>query len=431
MSTSSVACPVMETATESPTLLDNLTTKFSCLKTATSVLGYVRRFIRNCRRPKQDRVMSPIKLTQREKDDALKELIGAEQELAYSNEIERINSGAGLLRSSTLWRLRPQMIDNLLCMMPRTGEEPLPILPPKTRITRLIIDEAHKKLLHQGSKATLGYLRQNYCVPKGRTQVRQALYDCQKCKRWFGQPFDPPEGELAEFRRKASRPWSHTGLDFFGPLLTANRTKAWCLLFTCSCTRAVHLELVEDSSAVTTLLAIRRFLARRVPLGLSIHMHSDNAATFRKLKEVPIEGHCIEWSFIPSRSPHWGGWWERLIQIIKRSIRVCLYNKRLTYRDLETFLMEVERVVNSRPILPLTSEEDSVILTPSDFLVGQTPNSDNADPTSNDTIRNTFQFKKGTTVKCWKIWFHEYLQELRNWSRRPIIRRNLPKIGDV
>ena len=54
--------------------------------------------------------------------------------------------------------------------------------------------------------------------------------------------------------------------------------KVWICLFTCCVTRAVHLELVLDLSAVTFIRCLKRFAARR---GLPRKIVSDNAKTFK------------------------------------------------------------------------------------------------------------------------------------------------------
>ncbi|KAK3720743.1 hypothetical protein RRG08_057213 [Elysia crispata] len=73
------------------------------------------------------------------------------------------------------------------------------------------------------------------------------------------------------------------------------------------------------------------------------------------------------WRFSVPRTPWWGGWWERMIKVMKISLerRICLERTRL-----ETALIEVEVCINSRPLL---GEEFSLVhpLSPSHFLVGR------------------------------------------------------------
>ena len=88
------------------------------------------------------------------------------------------------------------------------------------------------------------------------------------------------------------------------------------MLFTCAVTRACHLETVDSLELNDTLLAIRRFAARR---GLPSIFYSDNAKTFDATRNHlrSIYGfHSPQWRNIPPISPWWGGWWERLVRSV-------------------------------------------------------------------------------------------------------------------
>ena len=77
--------------------------------------------------------------------------------------------------------------------------------------------------------------------------------------------------------------------------------------------QALHLELVDSMSLADTMLALRRFVARR---GLPSIMYSDNDKSFDAAQGRMISeyGHLSpQWKFIAPRSPWWGGWWERLV----------------------------------------------------------------------------------------------------------------------
>ena len=82
------------------------------------------------------------------------------------------------------------------------------------------------------------------------------------------------------------QPFTHTGIDYFGPInvkLTrktrSNQAthKRYGALFTCLTTRAVHLELASDLSTDIFILALRRFIAGR---GKPKEILSDNGANF-------------------------------------------------------------------------------------------------------------------------------------------------------
>ena len=68
-----------------------------------------------------------------------------------------------------------------------------------------------------------------------------------------------------------------------------------------------------------------------------------------------------------------GGFWERLIQTVKRSLRKSIGRSNLTYQQLSTLIAEVECVINSRPLTYISDDSDGIVgcLTPSHLLNGR------------------------------------------------------------
>ena len=89
-------------------------------------------------------------------------------------------------------------------------------------------------------------------------------------------------------------------------------------------TRAVHIKLVDSLTTEDTVLALRRFSARK---GIPAVIYSDNAKSFRKASQL-IQGEMghttITWKFNAPLAPWWGGWWERLIRSTKSGLRKSL-----------------------------------------------------------------------------------------------------------
>ena len=96
-------------------------------------------------------------------------------------------------------------------------------------------------------------------------------------------------------------------------------TNAYVLLFTCCVTWAVHLEVTVDVNSTSVILALRRFIARR---GMPHLLVSD---TFKSFKSLDVKNFCcklgIFWKFILECSPWLGGFYERLIAIVKSSLK--------------------------------------------------------------------------------------------------------------
>ncbi|GFS48524.1 uncharacterized protein TNCV_309611 [Trichonephila clavipes] len=84
-----------------------------------------------------------------------------------------------------------------------------------------------------------------------------------------------------------------------------------------------------------------------------------------------LTNESIEWNFIPPRSPNHGGLWEAGVKAFKFHLKRVVGNAHLTLEEFITILREIEVVLNSRPLTPLTSNfDDFETLTPGHFLVG-------------------------------------------------------------
>lgn len=58
----------------------------------------------------------------------------------------------------------------------------------------------------------------------------------------------------------------------------------------------------------------------------------------------------VTWKFIIEKAPWWGGFWERPIQSMKRCIKKIVGRTSLDYHELDKLVVEVERIINSRPL---------------------------------------------------------------------------------
>ena len=136
--------------------------------------------------------------------------------------------------------------------------------------------------VHAGVSSTLTALRQRFWIPAGRYQVKKVVNKCVTCKKVSGFPFQAPVAPpLTSLRLQQSRPFAVTGVDFTGELYVKNarrESKVYICLFTCAATRAVRLEVINDLSVGTFLLAVRRFAGRQ---SLPDVIISNNAATYQ------------------------------------------------------------------------------------------------------------------------------------------------------
>ena len=332
--------------------------------------AWLKRFIRFM--AKQPYEKGP--LTEMEKKEALIFWIKREQRRFYLEEVEQLRKGEGIFAQSSLARLHPLWDEELgLVMRPRTGEGTLILIPKQSHLAYLLIMRAHSKW-HQGSKATLAELRRSFWVPHGHRQVKKHLSSCRPCRRFQNRPFQTAESALQPFRTTPAPPFATSGIDHFGPVYLEGGKKAWVLLITCAVIRAIHVELCRDLSAKETHLRLRRFLANRVPPGREINVYSDNSRTFLATAAMKFPSHSINWKFIPERTPTWGSWWERMVGLIKRTMKISLRHQAFTFDELEVVLQEITACVNGRPLLSASDDaRDKDPITPNHFLFGLPP----------------------------------------------------------
>jgi len=161
------------------------------------------------------------------------------------------------------------------------------LLDNKSHFTKLIIIDCHKSVKHSLVKDTLNQLRALYWVPQGRRTVKKIISECVLCKMFDAKVFATlPLAPLPDFRVNADYSFSSTGVDYFGPLLVKNifdnedetrLFKVHAVLYTCSTSRAVSLDLVTDTSCAAFIRSLKRFTGR---YGISKLFISDNATCF-------------------------------------------------------------------------------------------------------------------------------------------------------
>ncbi|GFW64449.1 integrase catalytic domain-containing protein [Trichonephila clavipes] len=119
-----------------------------------------------------------------------------------------------------------------------------------------------------------------------------------------------------------------------------------------------HFSIAVRNHLHTTYSGGRRFIARR---GRPRIIYCDNGTNFRSAFNdlAKLDWHKISretstqkivWKFIPPTAAWWGGWWERLVRIIKELLRRSLGKSILSYEELSTVICECEFLINSRPL---------------------------------------------------------------------------------
>ncbi|XP_050549051.1 uncharacterized protein LOC126910481 [Daktulosphaira vitifoliae] len=301
----------------------------------------------------------------------------------------------------------------------------------------------------------LASIRLKYWPIGGRSIARDVFRICVICFRLKPVVVQPIMGDLPTDRvEPVPRAFYKCGVDLAGPIMIrtsllrrSQHVKGYIVIFVCFVTRAVHIELVSNLSTKAFLNALNRFFDRR---GKSHTIYSDNATNFvgaqRHLKEVydlfyskehqdaintELSKHGVQWRFIPARSPHFGGLWERAVRSMKNLLYKVMGESYLTYEELTTVLTRAEACLNSRPITPLSNEPfDLSYLSPGHFLIGDSLMAV-PEPESNTKQLNRLDRWQRVTqlsLNLWKRRSKEYLghlQERVKWAKEKGPRLNV------
>lgn len=397
-----------------------------------------------------------------ELSQALTCLLKLSQGRHFYNEIQDLHNNKALHARSCILNLTPFLDDDgilrvggrlKLSNFSYDKKHPI-VLPKNDHLTYLIVQSEHLKLLHAGPKLLLASLREKYWPINGKCLCKKVVRMCMKCFRQTAKPVNPIMGDLPKYRLTAVYPFHSTGVDYAGPFLIKDRkgrgakiSKCYICLFVCLGTKAVHLELVSDLSTDAFIATFRRFVSRR---GKPSHMFSDNGTNFvgasKELKNLQdfvnqnesIITDCmsqegIVWHHIAPNFPNCGGLWEAGVKSCKHHLKRILTQTPLTFEDFATLLTQIEAVLNSRPITPLSDDpNDFEVLTPAHFLIGRsfstTPDPDlSSIPLSR---LNRYQHIQQMVGHFWKRWHKEYINQLQTRDKWKIQRKNM-EVGQM
>ena len=196
------------------------------------------------------------------------------------------------------------------------------------------------------------------------------------------------------------------------------------------------MELADSLEADDFIMALRSFIGRR---GKPMEIFSDNGKNFigasNELGELLTNldenddlhnfllKSSIKWHFIPPNAPHFGGAWERLVKSTKSALKNVLKEQCVTETVLRTALIEVEDVINSRPLTyNSTDPSDFTALTPNHFLRHDphTHVPPGSFHTADRDSRRRWRQSQVLADHLWKRWTSEYLPSLtvrKKWTK--------------
>ncbi|GFY25964.1 integrase catalytic domain-containing protein [Trichonephila clavipes] len=314
-------------------------------------------------------------------------------------------------------------------------------LPKGSKLSKLYFNSLHTRLFHVGPQRLLNAVRQKFWPLSGRSIARKTVHQCVICFKSRPILSSQIMGNLPSERVNISSPFTIAGLDLCGPFLVKYKNyrkgtlnKVYICVCICFSTKAIHLELLSDVTSDALIATLKRFTSRR---GKCSKFYTDNATNFvgansilkkfHKLINFPDENLAkyfvsenIDWKFIHPKSPHFGGLWEAGVKSGKHHLKRAIGNLHFIFEEFETIMIQVEGILNSRPLTPLSSDADNFdVLTPGHFLIGR-PITSIPEPNLIDVNENRLsRWEKITKVmqRTWKKWKSDYLNTLQARSK--------------
>ncbi|KMQ91270.1 hypothetical protein RF55_8889 [Lasius niger] len=392
---------------------------------------------------------------------ALRVLTRGVQQEAFPEDYRVLSEGRSVGGSSRILSLAPFIDkDGVIRVGGRLSNSALPyesrhpmLLPRGHVLTDLVVRREHIRNLHSGLQATISAVRRRFWPLAARSVTRKVIHGCIVCFKCRPVALEALMADLPRNRVTISRPFTHTGVDYAGPILlkesrrrNAKMHKAYISIFMCFSTKAVHIKIVSDLTSQAFVASFKRFISRR---GKPVCMYSDNGTTFvgaqKQLKEFfelinneqsavneLLRSNEISWNFLPPHAPHFGGLWEAAVKSAKYHIQRVVGNAGLTLEEMQTVLCEIEAILNSRPLTPLSTDpNDLSCITPGHFLIGTAlnrfPVPDLTEEKENRLLR--WQRVEQMRQHFWKRWNSEYLHTLIERQKWRINKGEQLKVG--
>ncbi|XP_063537706.1 uncharacterized protein LOC134747069 [Cydia strobilella] len=417
---------------------------FSKLCRLQRALAFVYRFLNNCREP-NNKVSGPLQVNELNK--SFDTLVKISQNESFGNEISLLENKKTLNRKSNIISLDPFLdTQGILRVGGRlagasvyTFDKRHPIiLHANHPFTKLLFRQEHQLLFHAAPQLLLGAIKDRIWPIGGRNLARRTYHICSVCRRFRGKTLTNKMGNLPAERVTPDYPFYTTGTDFAGPFLITDRkgrgcriTKAYLCIFICFRYKCIHLEAVSQLSKDAFTLCLQRFISRR---GKPKQIFCDNGrnfvATAKEINEflkLNTDGIIdfaankgIEFRFSPAYAPNFGGLWEAGVKAAKYHLNRVLGNAHLTFEELSSLFSQIEAILNSRPLCPLSSSpQDFAPLTPGHFLIGRPLTALPSPCLLDSNINRLDRFQRLEQIRqhFWKRWSSEYVPELQQRTK--------------
>ena len=306
---------------------------------------------------------------------------------------------------------------------------------------------------HSGITKTVSKSRRKFWIVRGRRLAEKIKRSCYTCRAVDKKLAEQKMAPLPTTRTKIAPTFHTTSMDLCGPFLIRDtvkqrsRKRVWIVIFDCTVTRAVYIDLTEDYGTDSILQTLHRFTSiRGCPGEIQYDQGSQLIAAAEDIAQLvsnwdwePIHQWAstnkIKWTLAPAEGQHQNGLSESLVKLTKRSIQHKISDNILTFAQLQTALFEIANIINSRPIGIVSGSDPScpAPITPNHLILGRASADVPQGPFDHDkskSITKRFRFLQYIVSQWWESWYQLVFPSLvpsYKWLQR---HRNV-KVGDI
>ena len=438
---------------------------FQAWKPMVRVIAWIRRFAQNCKVKRNDRRLFKDnkkanyekipRIDSSEYKEAEMCLFKYAQETTFSEEISTLKKNGELKRQYQNLDLYIDPETGLIQVNSRLRLSNFqttwcnPILLPKNHfVTNEYVMSQHKLTGHAPTETVLNNTRRRVWIIGGRRSVKSILSKC-RCKLFKTVPAIEKMAPLPAVRIDVDMPWMNISCDWFEGLNTyyeiydeelkewkIHKFKAYGLIFSDLYTRAINVEVMEDSTTLSFIAGIQRHAAT---WGDPKSILCDRAKSFLKgsqeirkiLKDldwIQIQNSCDDkgttFYFSTERAPWQNATSEASVKLIKTALKAAIGPTALEWKDLVTMVKEATAIVNQRPLgLCFDDIHNPTSICPSELILGRPQKilPDGKKTTILDKpLSRKWNKRRVILNHFWRRFQKDYLQHLaitRKWHR--------------
>ena len=245
---------------------------------------------------------------------------------------------------------------------------------------------------HSGVTKTVAKLRRLFWVVNARRLADKIKRSCYRCRLTDKLLAAQKMAPLPKTHTKIAPVFTTTSMDLFGPIEIKDTVKKRCrmkvggVIFNCTVSREMYLDITEDYSTDSILTTIRKFVCiRGSPSEIISDQGSQLKATSKEIAPLieqwdwkPVHDWAaskkIKWTFVPAEGQHQNGLSESLIKSVKRSLQNRVTSNVMNFSQLQMIMYEIANIINSRTLGIITGSdsEQPCPITPNDLILGRT-----------------------------------------------------------